>query len=70
MSVDYGTRMFVAGFKLAFDLHARNGVTGERRELTVYANDAAAAYAEGFRKLDAESGNRTWYFDGYDVRER
>lgn len=65
----FGVSMFVAGFFVAFDLLARNTVTGETRVVTVHARDAMAAFAQGFSKLDAESGDRSWCFDGFDRRE-
>ena len=66
---DFGVRQFVAGYMSAFELHARNTETGERRRFTVYARDAQGAYAQGFVKLDTESGDRSWCFDGYVKRD-
>lgn len=65
----YAVRAFVAGDKDAFDLKARNTLTGETRVLTVYASDAVAAYDLGFKALDKESGDRSWVFDGYERRD-
>jgi hypothetical protein len=56
---------FMNGYRSRFTLHARNTVTGEMRNVSVYATDATAAYARGFAHLDAESGSRSWCFDGY-----
>jgi hypothetical protein len=65
----YGTAMFVAGFAAAFDVAMRNTVTGERMTMTVYANDATAAYAKVFRMMDAQSGDRSWCVDGFTRRD-
>lgn len=48
-----------------FTLHARNTASGDKRDLSVYARDETAAYASGFSRLDAESGDRTWCFDSF-----
>lgn len=63
------TRYALATGQQAFELHARNTVTGETRTLTKYARNATAAYGQGFVELDAESGDRSWCFDGYTVRD-
>lgn len=62
---DFGTRMYVAGYYGSFTFHARNTVTGEKRDVTVHAADAMAATARFFRVMDAESGDRSWCFDRY-----
>lgn len=60
---------FMGGYHRAYALQARNTVTGETRVLTKYAANAAAAYAQAFAELDAESGDRSWCLDGYTVRD-
>jgi hypothetical protein len=56
---------YLNGYKHSFELAARNTLTGETRTLTVYAKDGTEAYAKGFAKLDKESGDRSWCFDGF-----
>lgn len=56
---------YALNYLTRFTLHARNTVTGETRDLSLYAKDGTAAYAQGFRRLDAESGDRSWCFDGF-----
>ncbi len=69
MNTNFMLNEFLNGHAAAFDLLARNTVTGERRSVTIYAQDATAAYGKALASLDAESGNRAWIIDDHTRRE-
>lgn len=60
---------FLNGHRSAFDVHARNTVTGETRTVTVYTSSAMGAYGAVFVMLDTERNDRSWCIDGYTRRD-
>jgi hypothetical protein len=57
----------VGGRRQAFELRLRNILTGEQRDVTIYATDPMAAVAVAFKRLEVENRDRCWRIDRLNV---